>query len=888
CQASYSCHADSHCEGSPTGTASSIISCQLLPGTASFKKEEQFHAHSQTHQSHPMTPQQPQLVPQIHRLSSQWIIQLRRLASSKQLPAALGEQSQAHVNQSKGASPPDASRAVYNGRPVQAVRQQPRPPHGHQEVEKGSGGVRHSKVWPGQHVAIAISLPAGQLASGRDSGIGAGLAGFVPAAIASVINGQIANAQRQQRFGILYGIRRSDGRRASQFDFVVIFPFVVALLAAVASDVAIIVIVIFVDIVVVMVTQTSKRQRFHIVVIVVFFVFIIGVSFDHKIVSGVFHSCFFFSRFLYVFFHSNGFFHVFFHSNGFFDVFFRSNGLFDVFFRSNGFFDVFFHSNGFFDVFFHSNGFFDVSFAATVSLTNDFFDFFGSHGFFDVFICFVDVFFGSNGYFDLFFFWSDSFFDICFHSDGCFFAVFFSSNGYIYVFCLYRSSFPDVLFNGKSFFNLCLCHAIFFDYFPSASFFDIFCCRNNCFSDAVFYYPIRFFNVDQSKPKTLMKPSSAICYWQLELVENAISGGIVKWKQQVRIRHMCTRKFLSLSPKGDLALTDDRTDANTVFRLHQVLKVEMTQKSQCDDAFTIYAVEPQLVNIFNYVAGYVPLIQRFIFDHKTGSSKLEPIITQPMVKALLELRDFIVFDIDNNKNRTKLLRNLRKEVKLNAARTFMAVVWDNRKIIDRIPKPYVEEYINLLQQSRCYEYLELLSVLCVCTDMSMPTNQNYITQKWLVDNQNSHLVYYTELGQNIGKQPDKVYVSMDNKQTWKLLSKLAQRYATVVGPKDLENELTSRQISQAQSILATKKSLLKIDFSEEGRNSRSIDIITKQLGYLTWEEAFLCVKDESLPAQLRAKYCELITTMFVDVDDNINVLDKIELVFVYADVPKES
>uniref|UniRef100_A0A1I8FE30 MIR domain-containing protein n=1 Tax=Macrostomum lignano TaxID=282301 RepID=A0A1I8FE30_9PLAT len=204
---------------------------------------------------------------------------------------------------------------------------------------------------------------------------------------------------------------------------------------------------------------------------------------------------------------------------------------------------------------------------------------------------------------------------------------------------------------------------------------------------------LRIRAVDQSKPKTLMKPSSAICYWQLELVENAISGGIVKRP----------------------GLTDDRTDANTVFRLHQVLKedgeindatycriqhaatknwlhaskedynrrglpgegkssnsmagliwsqaplrkVEMTQKSQCDDAFTIYAVEPQLVNIFNYVAGYVPLIQRFIFDHKTGSSKLEPIITQPMVKALLELRDFIVFDIDNNKNRTKLLRNLR-------------------------------------------------------------------------------------------------------------------------------------------------------------------------------------------------------------------------------------
>uniref|UniRef100_A0A1I8F6S6 Cilia- and flagella-associated protein 300 n=1 Tax=Macrostomum lignano TaxID=282301 RepID=A0A1I8F6S6_9PLAT len=111
-------------------------------------------------------------------------------------------------------------------------------------------------------------------------------------------------------------------------------------------------------------------------------------------------------------------------------------------------------------------------------------------------------------------------------------------------------------------------------------------------------------------------------------------------------------------------------------------------------------------------------------------------------------------------------------------------------------------------------------------------------------------------------------------------------------PKDLENELTSRQIKPgSRGILATKKSLLKIDFSrgEIVRNFKflkfpagsvwascvvSIDIITKQLGYLTWEEAFLCVKDESLPAQLCGKILRAHHDYVVDVDDNINSLEK--------------
>ena len=38
-----------------------------------------------------------------------------------------------------------------------------------------------------------------------------------------------------------------------------------------------------------------------------------------------------------------------------------------------------------------------------------------------------------------------------------------------------------------------------------------------------------------------------------------------------------------------------------------------------------------------------------------------------------------------------------------------------------------------------------------------------------------------------------------------------------------------------------------------------MDLITKELNYLTWEEAFACLTNDSLPDDLRATYCSLIT-----------------------------
>jgi inositol 1,4,5-triphosphate receptor type 1 len=72
-----------------------------------------------------------------------------------------------------------------------------------------------------------------------------------------------------------------------------------------------------------------------------------------------------------------------------------------------------------------------------------------------------------------------------------------------------------------------------------------------------------------------------------------------------------------------------------------------------------------------------------------------------------------------------------------------------------------------------------------------------------------------------------------------------------------------------------------------GRNKYVIDVITEKLRYLTWEEAFICLTDESLPDHLRANYCELIVGLFVDVDDNRSVLDKLCLSYVFANVEQK-
>ena len=48
----------------------------------------------------------------------------------------------------------------------------------------------------------------------------------------------------------------------------------------------------------------------------------------------------------------------------------------------------------------------------------------------------------------------------------------------------------------------------------------------------------------------------------------------------------------------------------------------------------------------------------------------------------------------------------------------------------------------------------------------------------------------------------------------------------------------------------------------QGRNDYAINIITKELRYLTWEETFLSLRSDILPDAIRAKYCDLTTSQY--------------------------
>ncbi|PAA53235.1 hypothetical protein BOX15_Mlig016571g1 [Macrostomum lignano] len=418
--------------------------------------------------------------------------------------------------------------------------------------------------------------------------------------------------------------------------------------------------------------------------------------------------------------------------------------------------------------------------------------------------------------------------------------------------------------------------------------------------------------------------------------------------------------------------------AGLVWSQAPLKKVGIVQEMQFDDAFTIYAVEEDLVNIFNYAAGAVPFVQKLCHERKQqpDAVHLNAYRCHLIVTALGELRDFMIVNSEPVKKRQKLLRNLRivellvrllqtpfrgaadqqylvkifvecyevlytylmgdcrknelyiakhidffrsqivletssdcEEVGLSAAHMIKELIMDNRKIVDRIPTSYIDEIMELLKQNRNFRYIELLSILCVCDGLSMPENQNYITEKWLVEGKNFCLVFFTDLGQEVGKEKDKVFVSTDNRRRWTSLANFAKDYQSAVASSKLNSD-GSVQITHVKS-RKKKRNARKLSPEEQnatiiqdflflehqldlfgklcqGRNAKSIEVITKRLNYLTWNEAFICLTDEELPDQLRAKYCELITTMFVDVDDNISVLDKIDLTFVYDDIAKRS
>ncbi|KAH3824414.1 hypothetical protein DPMN_126250 [Dreissena polymorpha] len=144
-----------------------------------------------------------------------------------------------------------------------------------------------------------------------------------------------------------------------------------------------------------------------------------------------------------------------------------------------------------------------------------------------------------------------------------------------------------------------------------------------------------------------------------------------------------------------------------------------------------------------------------------------------------------------------------------------------------------------------YRFLDLLHVLCVCDDVAIPNNQTYIVERWMLCEQKG--IFATARGQDINRQPNILYISTDGNKTWLALHEFVdERHPQY--DKDKHDFL----LHQLDLYIALCK----------GRNDFAINIITKEMRFMTWEETFLALRSDILPDAIRAKYCD-ITTMYV-------------------------
>ncbi|BFZ19740.1 hypothetical protein BsWGS_22779 [Bradybaena similaris] len=468
--------------------------------------------------------------------------------------------------------------------------------------------------------------------------------------------------------------------------------------------------------------------------------------------------------------------------------------------------------------------------------------------------------------------------------------------------------------------------------------------------------------MDQHKPRTLSPPSSANTFWQIEAETSTLYGEIIRWEQQVRLRHLTTRRYLCIDANHEISLTVDNEDPKTVFRLHSVLserdeihfesyariehvltgfwlhalkdedyirkqfrgvedsqeqsmkglrwdtanvrQVSASGESMYDDAFTIQYVEKAYVDDFNYVAGMVPFLLNLIRD-RSECVILNAKKTHLTLTAMEELRRFMYVNGSTNKNRQKLMRNLRvidllvkilqcpldgqpdemnltsvfKEaydtlytymigrsrknalyfakyidffqtqftqkggIGLNVAQMIVELIRDKRKIVDRITHAQIDEFVSLLNKSQNYRFLDLLHVLCVCDDVAIPNNQSYIVERWLSMEQKG--VYQTARGQDINRQPNILYISTTGGKSWMALHEFVDEHHENYDQG--KHDFLIHQLDLYKALC-------------HGRNDYAINIITKELRYLTWEETFLSLRSDILPEAIRAKYCDLTTS----------------------------
>ncbi|XP_065833160.1 inositol 1,4,5-trisphosphate-gated calcium channel ITPR1-like isoform X3 [Oscarella lobularis] len=341
-----------------------------------------------------------------------------------------------------------------------------------------------------------------------------------------------------------------------------------------------------------------------------------------------------------------------------------------------------------------------------------------------------------------------------------------------------------------------------------------------------------------------------------------------------------------------------------------------------NDAFAIQGVKKEHVDILNFTAGMIPVIWQYIKDRKERRRLSRRAATR-FYSALCQLGDFQIQEGEPVKDRQKLLRNFRivdfmieilklprmeedhqnyvlvcrgayyvlekyiignsrknelyvaKHIPffqgqigkgLDAETVVMELMRDNRKIVDRVSEPEIDHFVDFMTEKREHRFLLLLGLLCVCDGVAIPSNQIYVTKKLLQEDR--AIMYLTKCGDDLNppRDPQMVYVSEDGGATWISLADLAK----------------AQDQNPSERYLFLERQLELFNQLCYGRNNYAIEVLTKK--YLTWKEAFLCLRSKELPARLRAKFCNAIVGLFIDVGDNRSVLEKPSLSYVFKNV----
>ena len=89
------------------------------------------------------------------------------------------------------------------------------------------------------------------------------------------------------------------------------------------------------------------------------------------------------------------------------------------------------------------------------------------------------------------------------------------------------------------------------------------------------------------------------------------------------------------------------------------LQAGFTRKSHFDDAFTLNRVVDDTVSHVNFVAGMVPIVRQFIQDHQEKRGAVPITQVKQYALALRDFYEFFYVGGTPQKDRQKLLRDLK-------------------------------------------------------------------------------------------------------------------------------------------------------------------------------------------------------------------------------------